>query len=177
MPEHIWSTLPIEQLPFSQYNTEPIGSGPFMIAKVNRDNSGLISGYLLEPAKNTITKPNLSAIELKFYQNETLLTQAFINDEINSTVFLPSESIDSLDQSSVEIISRPLPRVFGIFFNQNRSAALRDKAARQALSRAVNRQALVTTVLGGYGVPTSKPIVTEHRELLLNKSVQEELAS
>lgn len=28
MPAHLWSTLPVEQLPFSQLNTEPIGTGP-----------------------------------------------------------------------------------------------------------------------------------------------------
>lgn len=174
MPEHIWSGLPIEQLPFSQYNTEPIGSGPFMIAKVNRDSTGLISGYSLRPAPNSEIEPNLSSIELKFFQNEALLVTALENKEITSTIFLPSETILKLNQDKIEVITHPLPRVFGIFFNQNRSVVLRDKAAREALNVAIDRDVLVKEVLDGFGVPTKEPIVTEHRELLLRDTDEDE---
>lgn len=174
MPEHIWSGLPIEQLPFSQYNTEPIGSGPFMIAKVNRDNTGLISGYSLRPAPSSVTEPNLSSIELKFFQNETLLATALENKEITSTIFLPSETILGLNQEEIQVITHPLPRVFGIFFNQNRSVVLRDKSAREALNVAIDRKQLVAEVLDGFGVPTTEPIVTEHRELILQDTAEED---
>jgi peptide/nickel transport system substrate-binding protein len=52
----------------------------------------------------------------------------------------------------------PLPRLFGIFFNENRSPALQDLAARQALSLAIDRQALITERLAGAGIPTSAPV-------------------
>ena len=174
MPEHIWSSLPIEQLPFSQYNTEPIGSGPFMITKVNRDGSGLISGYNLRPADQDEVEPNLAAIELKFFQNEALLVTAFKNKEITSTIFLPSEAIAELNQEEIKVITEPLPRVFGIFFNQNRSVTLRDRAAREALNVAINRDLLVAQVLDGFGVPTTKPIVTPHRALQSEDTAEED---
>ena len=122
MPRHIWSTLPIEQLPFSQHNTEPVGSGPFSIQQVNRDASGLISGYSLVPAQS---RPNLAGIELRFFQNETTLYEAFVNREINSTVYLPQNSIADLPRSDITVLTEPLPRIFGIFFNQNRSVFFR----------------------------------------------------
>ncbi len=168
MPHHIWNGLPVEQLPFSQYNTEPIGSGPFMISQVIRDNTGLISGYELEPAKAGANRPNLAKVELHYFQNETLLTEALQKGEINATVYLPSGAIESLPEDTYNIINQPLPRIFGLFFNQNRSASLRDAAARQALSAAIDREELIKLVLGGYGVPTDKPIVSSHRGLLLN---------
>jgi len=158
MPQHIWSTLPIEQLPFSQHNTEPIGSGPFSIKQIKRSSSGLISSYVLEPALNSQSHPNLAAIELVFFQNEADLEKAFAEKQINSTVYLPNEAIANFVQDA-QIISQPMPRVFGIFFNQNRSPALRDKAAREALSVAIDRPDLITKVLSGYGVPTTKPIL------------------
>jgi peptide/nickel transport system substrate-binding protein len=173
MPQHIWSTLPIEQLPFSQHNTEPIGSGPFSLTNVNRDASGLISGYSLDPAPNGQNHPNLSAIELRFFPNETLLKNAFLNKEINSTAYLPAATIKELDKSNIRIITEPLPRVFGLFFNQNRSTALRDKSARQALNAAIDRERLIEEVLGGYGVPTDKPIL-EHIDALKSTSTEAE---
>ncbi len=165
MPKHIWSTIPIEQLPFSQRNTEPVGSGQFSIDKINRDTSGLIDSYILKPETNNQTDPNLAGIELKFFQNEADLKTAFLDNKINSTVYLPTAEIADLEKDDIKIISEPLPRLFGIFFNQNRSAALRDNAAREALSVAINRDRLVSEVLHGFGVPITKPIFSIAGEL------------
>lgn len=177
MPSHIWSNLPIEQLPFSQYNTEPVGSGPFMIEKVNRDASGLISGYELRPSKYAPEEPNLSAVELKFYQNEADLAAALKQGDINATVFLPAENIKQLSTEDYTVTTEPLPRVFAVFFNQNRSVPLRDKAARQALSAAVDRTALIDAIFGGYGVPIAEPIVTAQRGVVLGDTVQDQASS
>ena len=161
MPQHIWSTLPIEQLPFSQHNTEPIGSGPFKVEKVNRGPSGLINGYSLTPAPNGQDNPNLSGVELNFFQNEADLLTAFSDGQINSTAYFSEQTINSLNKDEIQILTQPLPRIFAVFFNQNRSPSLRDKAARQALSAAIDREKIINEVLGGYGVPTTKPILQD----------------
>ncbi len=177
MPSHIWSNLPIEQLPFSQYNTEPVGSGPFLIDKVNRDASGLISGYLLKQSPYAPEEPNLSTVELKFYQNEADLGVALKQGEINATVFLPAENIKQLSPDDYTIVTEPLPRVFAIFINQNRSVPLRDKAARQALSAAIDRETIINAIFGGYGVPIVEPIVTAQRGVVLDDTVQAEAST
>jgi len=168
IPKHIWSTLPIEQLPFSQYNTKPVGSGPFAVDTVHRDNSGLINGYTLKPAKNTGAYSNLSTIELVFFQNKNELAIALLNNEITSTASLPAEKIFELNQKEIQIVKQPLPRIFGIFFNQNRSPALRDESVRKALNTAIDRDRLVAEALGGYGVPTTKPILNDYRTIELD---------
>lgn len=165
MPRHIWSTLPIEQLPFSQYNTEPIGSGPFSIEKVQRDASGLISGYSLKPEPNNQNNPNLSGIELRFFQNENLLKTALTNKEISATVYLPTAEVANFLNDDIRVLTEPLPRIFGVFFNQNRSASLRDQSAREALSAAIDRDALVEEILNGYGVPITKPTLSSSSEI------------
>lgn len=159
LPSHIWSKIPIERLPFSEYNTEPVGSGPFMITKVNLDEGKLISSYLLTPAKAEDQTANLANVELKFFQNETELETALSQQEIDATVFLPTSRLATLDTETYQILSTPLPRVFAVFINQNRNPALRDLAARQALSAAIDRPALVQEVLNGYGFPITGPIV------------------
>jgi peptide/nickel transport system substrate-binding protein len=173
MPYHIWNNVPIEQLPFSQYNTEPIGSGAFKIKQVDRDTSGLISGYTLIPAETKGDRPNFNSIELKFYQNEDQLTDALQTKEIQSTVFLPNNQIAALPSDEYTVSTIPLPRVFGIFFNQNRSAVLRDKSARNALSAAINREELLEKILQDQGVPTALPIILEHLTVSLENTGQE----
>ena len=158
LPKHIWNNLPIEQIPFSTYNTEPIGAGPFAITKTTHDADGLIAAYTLTQfTKNEPVK--LDAIQLHFYQNETDVTTAFKNKDIMSTVYLPTRDIDSLVQGTNDTtIEQPLPRVFAVFFNQNKSPILRDTAVRLALNAAINRPELVTTVLSGHGIPTLSPV-------------------
>ncbi len=156
IPRHIWSELPIEQIPFSQRNTEPIGSGPFSLEKVVRNDAGLIEVYELERAESDV---KLEALTIRFYQNEDDLTKAFSEGKLTSTTNLRAADIGTLVDTNVyNIVEKPLPRVFALFFNQNKSVALRDAAVREALDLAIDRNALVDTVLSGYGVPTDTPL-------------------
>ncbi len=158
LPKHIWNTLPIEQIPFSKYNTEPIGAGPFAIGHITRNTTGMIERYTLTQfAKNGPVK--LDAIELRFYQSEADITTALTNKDIMSTAYLPTSDIKNFaDTTAFTTIKEPLPRIFGVFFNQNKSPVLRDTAVRLALNAAINRNELVTTALAGYGVPTESPV-------------------
>jgi peptide/nickel transport system substrate-binding protein len=158
LPRELWDELPIEQIPFSQNNTEPVGSGPYQIKEVVRNKSGLINGYILEAFSGSQSTPNITTLTFVFYQNEEELLQALQKKEITSTPSLSSEYFSQVDTETYNIISTPLPRTFGIYFNQNKSAALRDKSVREALSTAIDRGALVERVLFGYGIETYSPV-------------------
>ncbi len=156
IPRHIWSELPIEQVPFSQRNTEPVGSGSFAIKKVVRNDAGLIDSYELERANDSV---KLEHMIVRFYQNETALTEDFNQGAIMSTANLPLEALAQIETNDAyTLIEQPLPRVFGVFFNQNKSLALRDAAVREALDIMVDRDSIVREALLGYGVPTTSPI-------------------
>jgi len=157
MPAHIWSILPTEQLPFSQLNTEPVGSGPFMVTSAKRDVSGIINHYTLSAYRGNSSEPKIDTIELAFFQNEEDLITAVEESSIDTTAYISPENITRLDQAKYQILAEPLPRTFGIFFNQNRSSALRDASAREALTAAINRDTLIEKALFGYGVPMVAP--------------------
>jgi len=165
MPAHIWSSVPVEQLPFSQINTEPIGSGPFSVASVGHDASGLINHYTLTAFRDNADNPKIDTLELEFYQNEEQLLTAFSEQKIDATAYLPPNQIKKFVTTDYQLIEEPLPRTFGIFFNQNRSAVLRDATVREALTSALNRDTLIETSLYGYGVPISGPTAMTQHEL------------
>ncbi len=159
LPRTLWNELPIEQIPFSQNNTEPIGSGPYRVSNVLRTTSGLINAFELTAfTGSTQARPNISTLVFNFYQNEEQLLNALKDRRISGTPSLSVKSIPSVDQDAFTVIEQPLPRTFGIFFNQNRSAALRDQGVRAALSAVIDRQQLVDRVLNGYGVPVTSPV-------------------
>jgi peptide/nickel transport system substrate-binding protein len=158
LPRELWDSLPIEQIPFSQNNTEPVGSGPYTLKEVIRNKSGLIDGYVLEAFEGAANTPNITTLTFAFYQNEDAVLAALANKEITSTPSLSVQNLKNVDTNTYTILSTPLPRTFGIYFNQNKSVALRDKSVRQALSTAIDREALVNDVLFGYGIETNSPV-------------------
>ncbi len=158
LPRTVWEALPIEQLPFSQYNTEPIGTGSFAVTGVERDQSGLISAYSLTAAPYGTQSPNIDRIVMRFYTNEANLVAALNARNIDATPSLSSDTLTQIDTTAYNASEHPLPRTFGVFFNQNRSAALLDSAVREALEIMINRSELVAEVTSGHSIPTSGPV-------------------
>ncbi|MCA9361471.1 peptide ABC transporter substrate-binding protein [Candidatus Kaiserbacteria bacterium] len=159
LPKKLWGELPIEQIPFSQNNTEPIGSGPYRVVGALYTPYGLINAYQLTAFDgNGEQEPNISNLVFNFYQNETGLLAALKDRQISGTPSLSSEALASLDKKDYKIIQQPLPRTFGIYFNQNKNTAMRDLVARRAMSVAIDRNQLVQDILYGYGIPTTSPI-------------------
>ncbi|MCA9365543.1 ABC transporter substrate-binding protein [Candidatus Kaiserbacteria bacterium] len=158
LPRHTWDELPIEQIPFSQLNTEPIGSGPFEIESVSYGVSGLIEAYHLAPFDAVSGRPNIDKVTVKFYKNESDLVEGFNKGEFSSTAQLPSTELSKINLNKYQVINEPLPRIFGIFLNQNKSAALRDESVRKALSLALDRGQMIDEILYGGGLPTESPV-------------------
>ncbi len=166
LPAHLFEAIPIEQLPFSQLNTEPIGSGPFSLATAKRDPSGLIESYTLQAYRANPTSSQIDTLELHFFTEESKLLEQLKQGLIDSSAYVPNANLAELQESGdFKIISEPLPRVFGIFFNQNKSVALRDPAVREALDVAIDRNEIIEKTMSGYGVPIIGPVATGADEI------------
>ena len=161
LPHHIWKDATNEEFPFSQHNSEPIGSGPYKISKILRNTSGIPEAYILEPNNRYHNETaKISNLALIFFANEEKMIEAFNEGKIDSIAGLNESYLDDLIISSDThvVITTPLPRTFALFFNQNKSAALRDLSARKALDTAIDRNDLIDAVLEGYGTPLHSPI-------------------
>jgi peptide/nickel transport system substrate-binding protein len=160
MPAHLWSNLSIEQIPFSVLNTAPIGAGQFYIKTTIRDTTGLVETYILNAHKANPNTSNIETILLQFFSDEASLLAAVNERDVDATAYISNENISTiLESGEYRIISEPLPRIFGIFFNQNRSGALRDPAVREALTLAIDKESLVANGIFGQGVPIDAPVI------------------
>lgn len=157
LPKARWGGITDEEFPFSDLNAEPIGSGPYAVAGVSRTSSGIPSTYSLRSFDNyALGEPYIGRMTLRFYQSEGALTTALSRGEIDSASGISPENLRGIPED--RIMTSPLNRVFGVFFNQNQSALLRDRAVREALDLSINRAELVSEVLGGYGTPLTGPV-------------------
>ena len=160
LPKHIWNSASADEFPFSLYNVEPIGSGPYKISQIKRNNSGIPTSYELKSfSKYTLGQPYIDTINFNFYPNEKNLIDAYETGQVESTSALLPQSFDTLknkDGGLAEKIS--LPRVFGVFFNQNQAKIFLNKEVRQALSIMVDKDRIVNEVLNGYGQKIDGPL-------------------
>jgi len=174
LPHNEWKDLSVDQIPFSQHNTEPIGSGPYKIKSVKRNVSGLIDGYTLEAFEDHIYPPQIETITISFFTNEQALVSAIKEGEVDSATGL-ADFIDEIRSVRPDLVSTeaPLPRTFALFFNQNKSAALRQPEVRKILEAAINKDELVKVALSGGGIPATSPIPTgfEMRDSLASSTI------
>ncbi len=159
LPKHLWQGVSAEEFPFSTLNTHPVGSGPFKVVNIATDSTGSATRYDLVPFANfALGQPYLRSITFLFYPNQSAEIAAFNAQQIDAVAGVSPEQVSSLKRTDAQLLDVPLPRVFGVFFNQSHAAVLQDSAVRSALESAVDKQKLVDSVLDGFGQPLSSPI-------------------
>jgi peptide/nickel transport system substrate-binding protein len=161
LPKHIWKNVDVDQFIFSQYNIEPVGSGPYKLSDISRDSGGIPQVYNLVAFNRYYNgKPYISSLTLNFYQSESLAIEAYNYGTIESIAGISASEAAKIASSTslVKVLDTPLPRIFGVFLNQNNAPVLANKEIRTALNLAIDKTKLVSEILYGYGVSIDSPI-------------------
>lgn len=159
LPMHIWKGIDSDAFLFSQFNFEPIGSGPYKIKDIKRNTSGLPEYYHLVPfEKYSLGRAYIKDIYVHFYTSEDKLVNAYKSGEIDSMNSISPENIKSVDTGRSEILKSPLPRIYGVFFNQNEAKVFANATVRKALSLATPEDQILQNVLLGFATPIEGPI-------------------
>jgi peptide/nickel transport system substrate-binding protein len=156
LPASLWNDSPIE---LNNLNINPIGTGPYKITKTKEDDDGSIQSYKLSAFKKfSLGKPHIKDITIHFYQNEDDLVQALTDGAIDQISSISPENAKILAEKGYKIKYSVLPRIFGLFFNQNQNQIFTDKNVVTAINLAINKDNVVKQVLSGYGVVIDGPI-------------------
>lgn len=159
IPKHIWSAVTSEEMSLSNFNLEPIGSGPYKVKKIYRNSAGIITLYKLIANKEFVLgKPFIKEIDLSFFSSEEKLIEALRNRKIDSSGFVSSSNINRVLRNGIILKELTLPRIFGVFFNSQNNPIFEEKEVRMALNAAVDRKYIIDQVLSGHGVAIDSPI-------------------
>lgn len=159
LPAHLWEALTPEQFSLSDLNTDGIGSGPYKISSIHRTKSGIPDSYTFVRNKTyALGKPYLNKITLHFFSNEEDLVRGFRSGRVDRIHAISPEIAFALKEEGFTITTTVLPRIFGIYFNQNQNQLFANKAVRQAIDAAIDRDRIISEVLGGYGLPAVSPV-------------------
>lgn len=158
LPSHIWKDMSSDQIASSEINTRPIGSGPYKISEIKRNSVGIISSYELSANKNFILgKPNIKKMIMKFYPSEKDLLTAYQKGEVETINAVTPQELEKIKTSN-NVKSLYLPRIFGVFLNQNNAKVLTRKEIRQVLNLSVDRKKIINDALKGFGSELFYPL-------------------
>lgn len=161
LPKHLWQDVANEQFSYTTLNIEPVGAGPYKFSDINQDASGVPSSYTVSSWNRYAgDKPYISKITFRFFESESDAVGAFLDGSVTSVGSVsPAEAARIASSTDgARVVSEPMTRIFGVFFNTNQSVALAQREARQALSLIAPREEIVRDVLLGYGIPVDSPI-------------------
>lgn len=162
LPKHLWEKVPAEEFPWSDLNLNAVGAGPYRVLGVSRDSGGIPSNIELTSFdKFVLGKPYITNINASFFSNESKAVSALISNDIESLGGISPENAGVLKNRGFRIETATLPRVFALFFNQNKNKILADKNIRKALSLAIPKEEIVSDSLKGFAVPINGPVPIE----------------
>ncbi len=159
LPKHIWETVTDDQFPFSKTNIEPVGSGPYKVKSVSRNASGIPTAYTLVPfSAYALGKAYISRITLHFYQSEQDALDAYRQGDVESIGGVSPSDLKRLKLSDTAVERATLPRVFGLFFNQNQQPLFANREVRLALAESLDKADIVNSIFHGFASVIDGPI-------------------
>jgi peptide/nickel transport system substrate-binding protein len=154
LPAHVLANVSVETLAESKFNAAPVGTGPFQVAEVSAQRVLLAANPdYYRP------RPYLDRMEFLFYPNDPSVFEARKRGEVSSVGHVLPEYIKGVSQDNgLTLYTAPISGYNLVYLNLDR-AIFQDRAVRQAMLWAIDRQALVDDILQGQGIVIHSPIL------------------
>lgn len=164
LPAHLLRDIPVADLAAASFNQAPVGSGPFMV-QPGQDWARTARLRLTPDPAHWREGTQLSDLEIRFFSEPEQMQAAFAAGELHGMNGLPATLTPAAAaEANARLFTAVAPRYSALLFNVSGTgaAALLAKEVRQALAYALDRPALVDTVLNGQGIAFEGPYLPDH---------------
>lgn len=153
LPAHLLNKVSPGDLLQHPFNRRPVGTGPFKVSTFVGDQLTLdVNSNFYGP------RPYLSRLQFQFYPDYESIFAAFARGEVEGIArILPGYLPKARAVKNLTLYNARLSGYTLIFLNLSK-APFQDKAVRQALLYAMDRQRLIDDLLQGQGLIASSPI-------------------
>jgi peptide/nickel transport system substrate-binding protein len=159
IPKHIWKDFNAEEFTFSGENISPVGSGPYQVDQIEKTKNGIPTKYYLVSFKKYLpASAYVKKMTIRLYPGEKELITGFENGEIDSMGGISSNEAKLLSEKGYRLERMKMPRVFGVFFNQNHSPLFADLEIRKSLEMTAPKDEIINSVLFGYADKLDGPL-------------------
>ncbi len=159
IPRHIFSVIPPENFHLSNFNLEPVGSGPYKFSYYEKRRDGFITSYRLTTNEYfALERPFIREFEVRFYPDSAEIIKAFNSKKIDGFGGINPKNLGEL-RLSHKIIEKVIPQYYAIFINKNTSISLNNESVLEALNLATNKQGIGDAVFSGKSLTINQPIL------------------
>jgi len=158
IPKHMFESIPAANIRLSDYNREPMGSGPYTFESFEKRRDGFVTQMTLKRNGHYFgPKTYINTIMVRFYQNEPDAVKALNGGDIDGMAIVEPKHFDKV---SIPYRARKLalPRYYAVFPNPYANETLQAGSVQKALSLATDNAAITKAVFGDNAVAISSPI-------------------
>ncbi len=158
-PRHIFESIPPQNIRLSNYNLEPVASGPYQFVSYEKEKDGFITSYQLSSNPHYASAHALiPSFRVSFFRNYKDAIIAFNQKTIDGLGGFDPANVNDL-KITHRVFEINVPRYYAIFLNQSAHPALKDGAVRTALNELTPKRAIIDSVFGSRALLVSGPIL------------------
>lgn len=144
LPQHAY-----EELGPEEFATNPVGSGPYRVTNWQRDVELELTAFPAYWGGG----PAIGTVVFKPVPSENARESGLVSGELDIVPVLPPSSVERLGNADgIRVENVTSNRVLYLGFNTTR-APLDDRALRQAIDSAIDRESITNDLLNGQGEP------------------------
>lgn len=163
IPEHVWGSVPRDQIRLAETNVKPIGSGPYQFKRIIKESNGFISRYELERYPDYYsTSTYVKEIAFQFYSDYEGgggALEALRTKKILGLSFVPALYRDKIPTQHVDLHTLQVPQYTALFFNLEGESPVVDKNVRKGLELSINKFKILQDTLSDEGTVIEGPVL------------------
>lgn len=146
IPKHLWETVSADQFAINELNLRPVGSGPYIISKIQKNKSGKITNISLKRNKKYFKETYIEKINFQVFENIEEAFVALVKGNIDMIKELTPYQKDLIrNKNRIKTNYTILPRYYAIFLNQ-KNVLLSNPKINEALDMAINKKEIVENI-------------------------------
>ncbi|MBI3973787.1 MAG: peptide ABC transporter substrate-binding protein [Chloroflexi bacterium] len=154
LPAHVLQDVHPRDLPSHRFNVQPIGTGPFRVKEVRPDQ------IMLEASPHWYgPRPYLSRVLFRIYPNYKTILTALERHEVEGVPLVdPQDASRVATDKRVTLYDAPQASLTLLFFNVA-NPILADRAVRQSIAYAINKERLIEIGRSGRARRADSPVL------------------
>ena len=160
VPRHVLGHVPLNEMRRAEFNTAPVGSGPFRFVR-------RVAGQRWEFQRNPHFPeslggpPLIERLIVAGVDEPATKFAGLVSGDLDVAGIPPTMAELARDDREITVLDYPVLFSYALIFNVSRPAFADDRV-RRAVSLSLNRERIIETALAGYAVPANGPVPPDH---------------
>ena len=137
---------------------QPIGTGPYKFVEWVKDDHLTLEANPNYWDGSYKGKPQVKTVILRPVTDPATRVADLRSGAADLTMDVPADQVAALKSGGFNVVEKDTVQQDYIYFDTTKDLPIKDKAVRQALNYAVDKDTILQTLLGGFGRPLAGPL-------------------